>query len=113
MLHVNKESMEKHLEAISACIPEDRHCALVMDRAPWHRSLKRPPNITIVHLPAYSPELNPHENIWEFLKNNYLSNCVFKDAEHVMEACCDAWNNLCKQVGKITSIATREWAIID
>jgi len=80
---VSKEVMELHLEAVSARIPENRHAIMVMDRAPWHRSLKVPKNITVVHLPPYSPELNPHENVWEFLKNTYLSNKVYRDLDHV------------------------------
>jgi hypothetical protein len=68
-----KEAMQKHLEAISDRIPKDRHGVIVMDRAPWHRSLKVPPNMTIIHLPSYSPELNPQENIGAYLKNNSMT----------------------------------------
>jgi transposase len=74
---VSKTAMQLHLNAISQRIPEDRHGVLLMDRAPWHKSLETPPNMTIFYLPPYSPELNPHENIWEYLKNNFLSNKVF------------------------------------
>jgi transposase len=106
---VSKEVMELHLEAVSARIPENRHAIMVMDRAPWHRSLKVPKNITVVHLPPYSPELNPQENVWEFLKNTYLSNKVYRDLDHVIDACCSAWNQMTSETGRITSIATREW----
>lgn len=106
---VSKEVMALHLEAVSARIPEDRHAIIVMDRAPWHRSLNVPDNITVVHLPSYSPELNPHENIWEFLKNTYLSNKVYHDLDHVVDACCSAWNQLTAEAGRIHSIAMREW----
>lgn len=113
MSNVNSKVMQKHIEAISQCIPSDRHGVLVMDKAPWHRSIKVPENMTIIHLPSYSPECNPHENIWEYMKNNFLSNKVFKDFDHVMEACCEAWNKLCGEAGRIKSIATREWAVIN
>jgi transposase len=113
MSHVNSKVMQKHIDAISKCIPSDRHGALVMDRAPWHRSIKVPPNMTIIHLPSYSPECNPHENIWEYMKNNFLSNKVFSDFDHVMESCCEAWNKLCGEAGRIKSIGTREWASIN
>jgi len=106
---VSKEAMEEHLKAISKRVLGDGHAVLVMDRAPWHRSLKIPDNISVVHLPPYSPELNPHENVWEYLKNNFLSNRVFEDLEHISKACCDAWNKLTSEKGRITSIATREW----
>lgn len=110
---VCKQAMQQHLEVISKAIPETRHGVLVMDRAPWHRSLKVPDNITIVYLPSYSPELNPHENIWEYLKNNFLSNQVYKDLDHILTACCDAWNRLCKETGRISSIGSREWVVIN
>jgi transposase len=80
--------------------------------APWHKSLKTPPNRAIFYLPPYSPELNPQENIWEYLKNNFLSNKVFDDLEHINHACCQAWNLLCNEPGRIKSIASRSWAII-
>jgi len=107
---VSKAVMEKHLKAISERVSEDRHAVIVMDRAPWHRNLKVASNMTIVHLPAYSPELNPHENIWEYLKNNFLSNIVFKDIEHVTDECCKAWQRLCGESGRIRSIGERKWA---
>lgn len=56
---VGKEAMQHHLDAIHHRIPKNRHGVIVMDRASWHRCLKVPPNMTIIHLPSYSPELNP------------------------------------------------------
>ena len=91
---VSKEAMEQHLRTVSYTIPNDRHAVMLMDKAPWHKSLKVPTNITIVYLPSYSPELNACENIWEYLKNNFLSNCVFNTMEDIMDACCNAWMKL-------------------
>lgn len=113
MSHVNTQTMQMHIDAISLRIPSDHHGVLVTDNAPWHRSIKAPQNMTIIHLPAYSPECNPHENIWEYMKNNFLSNTVFENASHVIDACCDAWNRLSSETGRIKSIATREWATIN
>jgi transposase len=110
---VNKEAMHRHLQAVSAVIPEDRHAVMIMDRAPWHRCLDVPSNMTLIALPSYSPELNPHENIWEYVKNNFLSNRVFRDLEHMTDACCEAWNKLCAEKGRIQSIGTREWASVN
>ena len=110
---VCKQAMHRHLEVISRAIPEDRHGVLVMDQAPWHRSLVVPDNITILHLPSYSPELNPHENIWEYLKNNFLSNRIYKDLGQITDACCEAWNSLCNEPGRIASIGSRKWADIN
>ena len=106
---VSKEAMEKHIQAVSKTIPSNHHGVIVMDKAPWHRSLKVPENVTIVHLPSYSPELNPSENVWEYLKNNFLSNRVFNTMEDIMDACCNAWLQLTNEPDRIRSIAFREW----
>ena len=61
-----------HLAEISAQVTPGTHCALLADQAGWHISerLLVPPNITIVPLPAKCPELNPVENVWQFIRNN-------------------------------------------
>jgi transposase len=110
---VSKEAMENHLKIVSQAIPEDRHAVMIMDRAPWHKTLTVPENITIVHLPSYSPELNACENVWEYLKNNFLSNRVFNTLEDIIDACCNAWVKLTNEQGRITSIATRNWIQIN
>ena len=110
---VCKEAMEAHLEIISKTVPDSHHAVVVMDRAPWHKALKVPSNISTIYLPPYSPELNPQENIWEYLKNNFLSNVVFEDLDHVTDACCKAWQVLCNEAGRIKSIGSRSWALIN
>lgn len=112
MPYANTEAMQKHLEEISRMVAENAHAALLMDGAGWHKAkeLKIPENITIIILPAYSPELNPVENIWQFLRQNYLSNRVFKTWEDIRDACCIAWKNLITEPGRIKSITTRDWA---
>jgi len=110
---VSKEAMEQHLQAVSNTIPSDRHGVMLMDKAPWHRSLKVPANITIVYLPSYSPELNACENVWEYLKNNFLSNRVFNTMEDIMDACCNAWMMLTNEQGRIKSIASRKWITVN
>jgi transposase len=90
------------------------HAIITLDGAGWHRSgdkLKVPDNISLLLLPPYAPELNPQENIWQYLRQNYLANRVFKDRNAIINACCHAWNSLIKQKYKIASIATRSWAL--
>jgi transposase len=65
----------------------------------------------LLPLPPYSPELNPQENIWQYLRQNYLANRVFETYEAIVDACCDAWNKLTAQSGRIKSMATRQWAL--
>ena len=104
--------MTLHLEEISHAVAPDAHAVLVMDQAGWHTSgrLNVPDNITILTLPPRSPELNPVENIWQFLRDNWLSNRVFNTHDDIIDHCCDAWNKLIDQPWKIMSIGHRKWA---
>ena len=69
---------------------------LILDRAGWHTSprLKVPENITLLHQPSYSPELNPVENLWHWLRSHNLSNRVYRDTDHLYVAAAQAWNTL-------------------
>ena len=60
--------------------------------------------------PLKSPELNPVENIWQFMRDNWLSNRVFKSYDDIVDHCCDAWNKLVDQPWRIMSIGLRQWA---
>lgn len=88
---------------------------LTIDGAGWHQKgdkLRVPDNITLLHLPPYSPELNPVENVWAYLRSNKLSNRVFETYEDIVDACCDAWRWFTSQPDQITSIGTRLWACV-
>ena len=71
-----------------------------------------PENVTLVRLPPYAPELNPIENVWEYLRGNKLAITVFDDYDDIVDKTCDAWNRLAAQPKTITSIGMREWAHI-
>ncbi len=115
MPRANAEAMQQHLEEISRCVTEGAHAVLILDGAGWHttKKLQVPANITLLKLPPYSPELNPQENIWQYLRQTYLSNRLFSDYDAIVEACINAWNKLTAEAGRIRSIATRQWAIIN
>ena len=104
--------MNLHLAAISADVTQGRHAVLLLDQAGWHLSHKLvvPHNITIVPLPPKCPELNPQENIWQFMRDNWLSNRVFDNGNALIDHCCNAWNNLEAQPWTIMSIGMRDWA---
>ena len=104
--------MQKHLEEISKCVASGAHAIVLMDGAGWHKGLELPNNLTPLIIPPYSPELNPVENIWQFLRDNYLSNLVWENYEAILDRCCEAWNLLTAETGRIASIATRKWAVI-
>ena len=79
----------------------------------WHsaKDLKAPKNISLLPLPPRAPELNPQENIWQFMRANWLSNRIFKSFDEIVDHCCYAWNTLIDQPWKIMSIARRDWAV--
>lgn len=110
--HANTAAMNLHLDEISRSVTSGAHAVLVLDGAGWHKpggALRLPDNISLLTLPPYSPELNPVENVWQFLRQNHLSNRVFDTYTAVVDACCDAWNALMAQPERIQSITTRSW----
>ena len=111
--HVNTEAMNLHLQEISIQVSPGAHAVVTLDGAGWHqqgRKLKVPDNISLLPLPPYSPELNPQENVWQFLRQNYLANRVFDSYTALVDACCNAWNALIATPDRITSIASHDWA---
>ena len=110
--YCNSAAMSLHLAEISQAVAPDAYAVLIMDQAGWHTSnkLQVPDNITIVTLPPRSPELNPVENIWQFMRDNWLSNRVFTSYDDIVGHCCDAWNKLVDRPWKIMSIGMRDWA---
>ena len=107
----NTMAMNLHLAEISQAVAPGAHAVVLMDQAGWHTTgkLEVPENISIITLPARSPELNPVENIWQFMRDNWLSNRVFKSYKDIVDHCCDAWNELINQPWKIMSIGLRDW----
>ncbi len=85
---------------------------VIVDQAGWHMSGKLvvPDNITLLPLPPRSLELNPVENVWKYIRDNWLSNRAFKSYDDIVALCCEAWNKLLERPWKIISIGMREWA---
>jgi transposase len=114
MPRADTEAMQKHLDEIAREVADGAHAVVILDQAGWHTTakLRIPGNLTLVPLPPASPELNPQENIWQYLRQTYLSNRVFESYAAILDACQDAWRRLLNETGRIASIATRQWAII-
>ena len=108
------EAMQLHLDEISRHVAEGAHAVLLLDRAGWHttNNLDMPENITPIFLPSRAPELNPVENVWQYLRSNWLSNRVFETYDAIIDAACEAWMKLIARPETITSIGMREWAHI-
>ena len=104
--------MALHLVEISQAVAPGAHAVLLLDQAGWHLSdkLAIPANITLMPLPAKSPELNPVENIWQFMRDNWLSSQIFFSSyDDIVDHCCFAWNKLVDQPWRIMSIGLRYW----
>lgn len=103
--------MEAQLAEISQAVAPGAHAVLLLDQAGWHVSPKLgvPDNITLVPLPPRAPELNPLENVWQFVRDNWLSNRIFHAYEEIVDHGCDAWNRLVEQPWIIMSIGLRDW----
>lgn len=108
----NTDAMTLHLREISQAVAPDAHAIVIVDQAGWHLSthLAIPDNITLLPLPPKSPELNPVENVWQFMRDNWLSNRVFTSYTDILDHCCFAWNRLSDQPWRIMSIGLRDWA---
>jgi transposase len=80
--------MQLHLDEISRNVAEGTHAVLILDRAEWHSTgkLNVPDNITPIFLPSHAPELNPVENVWRYLRQNWLSNAVFENCDASVDA---------------------------
>ena len=110
----NTECMNLHL-ADSTQVSADARAVLVCDGAGWHQTggdLKVPDNILLLHLPPYAPELNPMENVWNYLRANKLSARVWENYDAIINACREAWLFRTDDPDRIRAIGTREWATV-
>src|SRR5262249_16237346 len=96
MPNADTEAMQNHVQQTGHAVTFGAHALIILDRAGWHttRKLRLPSNLTLVLLPPACPELNSAENIWQYLRQTYLSNRVFKSYAAILDACQHAWRNL-------------------
>ena len=110
----NTAAMNHHLCEISSQVAADAHAVVILDGASWHKShgLVAPSNITLLALPPYSPELNPQERVWEFLRQHHLALRRFLDYTALLDACQDAWRRFIGTPGRIRSLCSYPWATV-
>ena len=108
----NSATMALHLAELSQAVTPGAHAVVLLDQAGWHTSAKLdvPANISLLPLPPKAPELNPVENIWQFLRDNWLSNRIFASEHEIVDHCSYAWNKLIDQPWTIMSVGLRDWA---
>ena len=104
--------MTLHLAEIGRNVAPGAHALVVMDGAGYHHraAVTIPDNLSILTLPPYAPELNPVENVWQFLRHNFLAHRVLDGYDAIVDLCCDAWNRLAQRPDEIRSITQRDWA---
>lgn len=106
---VNTACMNEHLAFISQEAGPAVHVVLVLDQAGWHvaKDLQVPRNLTLLHLPPYSPELNGAERVWGYMRSHYLANRVYQNYDELFEAIKRAWNSL--DADRLASLTRNGW----
>ena len=111
---VNQEIMRIHLENISKRTPAGRHALVIMDGAGWHTDhlIDALDNISLMKLPPYSPELNPIEQVWQWLRQHSLANRCFDGYDDIVEQCSNAWNSFIEDSERVKKLCKRDWIIL-
>jgi transposase len=98
--NVDAGTFSVFLRMLSKELKPGEHAVLILDGAGWHKSksLVMPANVTCLLLPPYSPELNPVERLWHYLRSHYLSNRAYADYDDLLDAGSQAWRRLTPDV---------------
>jgi len=104
--YINVEIINLFLKQFVEEIPEKIHAVMIWDQAGFHtgNDLQVPENITLVPLPPYSPELNPMENLWHYLRSHYWSNRAYADYDALVNAAEVAWQHSACDPATIQSV---------
>ena len=110
--YCNSDAMHHHLRQISNATEPDRFAVVIMDRAGWHTTdnIYDMPNLAPLFLPPTSPELNPMEQVWKWIKDHFLSNRIFDDYEDIEQSSCKAWNFFTSCESLFDSMCYPSWA---
>jgi transposase len=109
---LNTQIVNLFLEQFSRTLAADEHAAMIWDGAGFHvsRALQVPANVTLIQLPPYSPELNPVENLWHYLKSHFWSNRAYADYEELEQAAVDAWQKAVLDAELMKSVCAAPYA---
>ena len=110
----NSEAMQRHLDEIATKVTAGAHAIVLLDQAGWHgaKALKVPAISRSCCCRHALPNSTARKNVWQFMRQNWLSNRIFKSFDDIVDHCCYAWNTLIDQPWKIMSIARRDWASV-
>jgi transposase len=109
---VNREIMTHHLQQIAKRTHLGRHAVVIMDGAGWHTDdiAQGIDNLSIIKLPPYSPELNPVEQVWSWLRQHHLANRCCTGYDNIVESCTSVWNDFISSAQRVTKMCSRDWA---
>lgn len=109
---VNTEAMGIFLNEVSRRHPGE-WIAMYMDRAGWHtaKQLKLPHNLRVLHIPAYSPQLNPVEQLWDEMREKWFDNHVFDSLDAVEGTLIKALAHLEARPKQIKQLAGYDWIV--
>ena len=104
--HLDTDMVNRFLEQFARELSPGVHAVIVWDRAGFHtaNALQVPSNVTVIELPPYSPELNPVENLWHYLRSHYWSNRHYDSYDHLLSAATDAWRETCLNAETIKTV---------
>ena len=107
--YLNTNTINAFLRVFSAAISPGVQAVLIWDGAGYHTSqrLEVPANVSLIQLPPYSPELNPTERVWGYMRSHYLSNRAYKDYDELFDHCTASWNRL--DEATLRSITQTHW----
>lgn len=109
---LDTEIVNLFLAQLSRTLDSDVQAVLVWDGAGYHRAndLACPSNITLVSLPPYSPELNPVENLWHYLRSHHWSNRKYDTVDALFDAAEAAWRATCLTPETIRTVCRAPYA---
>lgn len=109
--HLNTDVINIFLQQFSTSMPKNAHAVLVWDGAGYHTSKKLvvPDNVSLVRLPPTSPELNPIENLWHYMRSHHWSNRNYTDYDALADAAIDAWQRVALKNDMVQSICHADY----
>jgi transposase len=104
--YLNVQTIDAFFRQFEKEVDSEVQVFMIWDQAGFHTSekVKVPKNVTLIPLPPYSPQLNPVEKLWQYLRQRYWSNRIYANYDHLREAAAQAWHKVCLDPEKIKSI---------